>query len=108
MNCNEKFRGLPSKHAEMDAIDKIKNKKDLPKKVDMLVIRLTKQNKLSESRPCYHCLLCMEKSKLNIRFVYYSTKEGTIKKEIFKKMKDSEPPHISSGIKNKLRGTYKD
>ncbi len=99
-NINMKFKGMPSKHAEMDAINKIKTKKNLPKKMDMFVIRITKTGLLSESRPCLHCLKALEKSKLKIRYIFYSKKQGFIR-EKFKYMKDSPLTYISSGIRTR-------
>ena len=99
-NCNIKFGFMPSKHAEMDVLNKVKNKKNMPKKIDLMVIRLTKTGLLTESRPCYHCLCFMEKSKLNIQNVYYSTGQGTIVKEKLIDMKSNPKTCISSGMRN--------
>lgn len=94
---------MPSKHAEMDALNKIKKWKNMPKCIDMFVIRFNKTGGLSESRPCYHCIDSLEKSKINIKNVYYSNSSGIITKEKFKKMKDSPLTYISSGVRNKIK-----
>ena len=99
-NSNTKYGFMPSTHAEIDAIEKIKHKKNNPKKVDLLVIRLTKSGLLAESRPCYHCLCFMERSSINIKYVYYSTSNGTIAKERLFEMKSSSITCISSGMRN--------
>ena len=91
---------MPSTHAEIDAIEKIKNKKNKPKKVDLLVIRLTKSGLLAESRPCYHCLHFMERSNINIKNIYYSTSNGTIAREKLFEMRSSSITCISSGMRN--------
>ena len=96
-------RFMPSKHAEIDAYNKIKTYKNMPKKIDIFVIRLTKTGLLSESRPCYHCINSLEKSGLNIKYVYYSTSDGLIVKEIFKTMKYSDITYVSSGMRTKLK-----
>lgn len=101
-NTLEKFRGMPSKHAEMDAITKIRFKKNLPKSMDIVVLRISKNGILGESRPCYHCLHMIEQSNLNIRCIYYSNRNGTIQKEKFKNMKKSELTYISSGFRRKI------
>jgi len=101
-NSNIKFGFMPSTHAEVDAIGKIKNKKNKPKKLDIVVIRLTKTGILSESRPCYHCLCFMEKCCLDIRNVYYSTSEGTIAKEKLSDMKSNPITCVSSGMRNQI------
>jgi len=99
-NSNNKFKFMPSTHAEVDAIGKIKNKKNKPKKLDIVVVRFTNSGALAESRPCYHCLCFMEKSGLDIRNVYYSTSEGTIAKEKLCEMKSNPITCISSGMRN--------
>ncbi len=105
-NSNIKFEFMPSTHAEVDAIGKIKNKRNKPKKLDIVVFRFTKSGVLTESRPCYHCLCFMEKCSLDIRNIYYSTSEGTIVKEKLCDMKSNPITCISSGMR-KLR-CYKD
>lgn len=90
---------MPSRHAEIDAYTKIKGYKNIPKVMDMFVIRITKTGDLAESRPCYHCLDFLIKSKLNIKYIYYSTKDGKIVREVFKNMITSEKTYISSGKK---------
>lgn len=100
-NSNIKFKFMPSRHAEIDAISKIIGKKNKPKELDMLVIRLTKTGLLAESRPCYHCLCFMERSTINFKNVYYSTCEGKIVKEKLVEMKQSSTTCVSSGMRNK-------
>ena len=94
---------MPSKHAEMDAINKIKYLRNIPKIIDIFVIRFNKNNDLCESRPCIHCIKSLDKFKTPIRFVYYSTKDGIIVRERFDDMKTCQTHHISSGIRNKLK-----
>ena len=94
---------MPSKHAEIDAINKIKKKKNLPKQVDIVVIKLTKSGQLGESRPCYHCLCSLERSNLNIKHVYYSTKNNTIIREKLADMKYCEHTQISSGMRHAMK-----
>jgi len=90
-------RSYDIKHAEVDALDKIKYKKNVPKKVDLFVIRLTKLGYLAESRPCLHCLRALKNSGLNIKHVYYSNSERKIIRELFSKMEDSPLTYISRG-----------
>jgi cytidine deaminase len=85
-------------HAEQNALKKLMslpNKK--MKNISLLVIRITKTGTVGESRPCLHCLSAMERSKLKIKWVYYSTKEGTIVREKLSEMKESEKTYISTG-----------
>lgn len=93
-----------STHAEINALNRLleyKGKKISRVKYDLLVIRLSKGGKMASSRPCYHCICTMEKSNVKIRYVYYSTIEGTIEREKFNKMKLSPLTYISSGRKHR-------
>lgn len=89
-------------HAEINALNKLQQiisikKKKKNKYVNLLVVRLTKNNKIGESRPCFHCLCNLIRSNINIRFVYYSTKDGIIVREKLSTMLRSEKTYISSG-----------
>lgn len=97
---------MPSKHAEIDVLNKIKTRKKMPKKIDLFVIRLTKTGMLAESRPCFHCIQEMEKSCLNIRYIYYSTKDGKIAKEKLSHMMNSPLTYISSGVRKRNKRQY--
>lgn len=99
VNSNTNFHCMPSRHAEMDALNKIKNKRELPRYVDIFVIRLAKNGTLGESRPCFHCLEALEKSRLRIKYVYYSNNDGLIIKEKFNTMKESPLTYVSSGMR---------
>ncbi len=98
---------MPSKHAEADAMNKVRFKKNMPRYVDIFVIRLNKSGELGESRPCYHCLTMMETSSLNIKYVYYSTSSGHIVREKFSAMKNSPITYVSSGIRKANRDKRK-
>lgn len=89
---------MPSTHAEIDAYSKIKNYKNISKKLDLFVIRITKGGNLAESRPCSHCVGILSRSKLNIRNVYYSTSSGLIVCESFKSLISNSNTHISRGF----------
>ena len=89
---------MPSTHAEVDAYSKIKNYKNISKKLDLFVIRITKGGSLAESRPCAHCVDILSRSKLNICNVYYSTSDGLIVCEPFKSLVSNSVNHISSGF----------
>ena len=96
--------GKISVHAEEDAIGKFLRIRDAPKKIHVLVIRLSKTGQLGSSRPCKNCLTryinISRKFKLKIKNVYYSTSDGTIERENFITMLDSELTHISSGYRH--------
>lgn len=107
ISCGESYKSMPSKHAEIDALCKINTKINIPKKVDIIVVRITRSGQLANSRPCLHCIESLEKSNLNIRYVYYSTTERTFAKEKFADMKSSPLTYISSGARNKLKRNIK-
>jgi len=67
-----------ARHAEEAAIDKyssIKGRKRIPsRKLRMVVVRIDSKGKITESKPCSHCVEVMR--SYGIRKVTYSTKEG--------------------------------
>lgn len=83
----------------MDALTKLKYRKDLPRNVDIMVVRFAKTGVLGSSRPCAHCLESLNRSNLSIKYVYYSTCDGTIVKEKFNNMQDESITYVSSGIR---------
>ncbi len=94
---------MPNIHAEIDAYIKIKNYKYITKGVDLFVIRITKGGNLAESRPCFHCLDILSKSRLNIRDVYYSTASRVIVCEPFKNLVSSNDKYITTGSRKLKR-----
>ncbi len=71
-----------SVHAEIMALNKVikYNKKGF----DIIVIRLTKANKLTYSRPCAQCIETLKNN--GFRKVYYSNFEGNIESEYLSDM----------------------
>jgi hypothetical protein len=100
--------GLPSTHAEMDGLRRIRvhhsrNPKRNKDCYDIIVIRLSKSGKLGISRPCYHCLKSLSESNINIKYVYYSTGNGDeIVRESLNEMLNNEVSHISAGWRRKM------
>lgn len=84
-------------HAEQNALKKLTTRQIKMKNISLLVIRLSKSGVLGESRPCMHCIKAMERSKIKIKWVYYSTKGGIIVREKLSNMLESEKTYISSG-----------
>jgi len=91
-------------HAEINAILHMKNNKNkvnnfmLHKverialhKVDILVIRVNRYNQRCNARPCYNCLLTMQ--KMGIRRVYYSVSSIDI---VYENVKDMISIQITS------------
>lgn len=102
VNSNYKKGIMPSTHAEADALKKVSRKKNIPKMIDIVVIRCSKEGIIGESRPCYHCILTMSKSRLNIKNIYYTTRNGEmVKEELCEMIKHPDKSYISSGIKQK-------
>jgi len=90
----------PGVHAEHDAINKLKplkRKKHL-QNINLLVIRLSKNNKLQNSKPCAICIEKMkilpEKKGYKIKNIYYSSDNGEIIKTNIKNL-ESENMHYS-------------
>lgn len=82
-----------SVHAEIMSLNKIKVKKG----IDIIVIRLTKSNKLTYSRPCSQCIETLKNN--GFRKVYYSNFEGNIESEY---LSDMTKIHTSSRTKIKM------
>ena len=90
----------PGIHAEHDAINKLKplkRKKHL-QNINMLVIRLTKSNKLQSSKPCANCIETIktlpEKKGYRIKNIYYSDENGEIVKSSLRSL-ENEDLHYS-------------
>lgn len=71
-------------HAERDAINKLKPlvRKNHLESIDLLVIRMSKHNKLLNSKPCANCIENMKnlpkKKGYNLKNIYYSDENGDI------------------------------
>ena len=74
----------PGVHAEHDAINKLKplERKNHLETINLLVIRISKHNKLLNSKPCANCIQNMKnlpkKKGYNIKNIYYSNENGDI------------------------------
>lgn len=86
----------PGIHAEHDAINKLKplyRKKRL-ESINLLVIRISKNNKLQCSKPCTVCIKNMkflpEKKGYKIKNIYYSNNNGDIVKSNFQILEKDE------------------
>lgn len=99
----------PGVHAEQDALSKLmplKQKKKL-ELIDMLVIRISKTNKLQNSKPCAHCIKMMSVSPVNkgykIRNIYYSDADGNIIRTTLRTL-ELEEHHVSRFYKIRTKG----
>ena len=86
----------PGVHAEHDAINRLKplQRKRHLQNVNILVIRLSKNNKIQNSKPCANCIENMkilpEKKGYRIRNIYYSDDNGDIIKSSLKNLQKEE------------------
>jgi hypothetical protein len=83
-------------HAEHNALTKLKPlqfKKNL-EPINLLVIRLSKTNKIQSSKPCSNCIKIIdcipEKKGYKIKNIYYSDNEGNIVKTTLNNLKNEE------------------
>lgn len=89
----------PGIHAEHDAILKLKplERKKRLVNINILVIRMSKRNKIQSSKPCANCIQKMkslpEKKGYKIKNVYYSNDEGDIIKSNLFKLENEELHH---------------
>lgn len=97
----------PGIHAEKDALSKLMplKQKRKPELIDILVIRISKTNKLQNSKPCAHCIKMMNilptGKGYKIRNIYYSSADGDIVKTSLRTL-ELEEVHISRFYK--IRG----
>ncbi len=98
-NSNIYHKGRMSIHAEEVAIKKALANRNFKwdKNYNIFVFRTSKQGQLGASRPCANCIILMNRCKLTINYVYYSTSNGTIVRERLNEMYDSQLTRLSSG-----------
>jgi hypothetical protein len=102
VNSSHPFKNFASTHAEIDALYKIREKRNMPRAINIIIIRISKTGKLGESRPCMHCIdmmKCIKKFKINN--IFYSNSHGDIIKERFATMAQHTNTHISIGMRRK-------
>lgn len=92
----DESRNDPGIHSEHDAINKLKplkRNKHL-QSVNMLVIRLSRNNKIQNSKPCANCIETMtilpQKKGYVIKNIYYSNEHGVIVKSSMQNLKKDE------------------
>lgn len=113
--CNNKHNHVSSIHAEHSAILKLlklnKYRRFLNPndKIDIIVIRISKQGKLGYSRPCKGCIQHLTKlnNEIKINNVIYSDIDDTFKKEKLTSMLDSPLTKLSSGNSKRLKNNIK-
>ena len=97
---NDKIRT----HAEMDALNKVKNllkcKKIKKNKMNLMVLRINKIGDLCDSAPCFHCTKELSNNDyVKIDKLYYSKYDGTITCVKFNDWVCNGTSHVSKGWK---------
>lgn len=107
MNYTIKDNSHPSIHAEHNAIYKfLNNNKQTFKnndRLDIFVIRFSKNSCIGYSRPCRNCIIRLIKCNLNIRNVYYTTSDGSVTMESLNDMLNSCLTKFSNGDFKKIQ-----
>jgi hypothetical protein len=104
-NANGNIPGIHAEHCVLKKLKPLKNKKKLVP-INLLVVRLSKMNKLQSSKPCYHCIQYMKTIPLlkgyKLQYIYYSNETNKLTKT---KLKDLEQDnyHYSRYYKNKYQ-----
>jgi hypothetical protein len=88
-------------HAEANAMRKLlplRRQKNL-KKIDLLVIRVSKNGQFGNSKPCIHCILNLSKNLpdkgYTLQDVYYTDERGDIIANKFQNLIHESNPHMS-------------
>ena len=73
---------MPSTHAEVSAINKIIRWRNLPKSVDLFVVKINSSGNFVNSMPCFHCIkyILRKLNRVNTKNIYYSTNDGSIER----------------------------
>jgi cytidine deaminase len=97
INQPSKIRNFPGIHAEHNAILRLLplRKKKQTRKIHLIVIRVSKTNKLQSSRPCIHCITIMrqipESRGYKIKTISYSDANGKMVKTTLSQLERKEP-----------------
>lgn len=107
MNSSRKLHqgAIDTRHAEIDAMLKLPSKRRGAKltKISLVVIRVSTNGELRNSRPCVHCLKRLQYLYIfgyNLCNVYYSDANGDIIREKYEDLLRSEQQHVSRGNRN--------
>lgn len=87
-------------HAEEDALNKLKTNKNGKRiGINMVVVRLTKNNVLQTSKPCDQCIRKMreitEKKGYRMMDVYYSDGANKIEKKRMRELETEETKYVT-------------
>ena len=101
---HHKKHSIHAEHAGLRNFIKITSYKkivDKHDKINILVLRFSKNGMLNNSRPCENCIFRLLKCNLNIDKIYYSDYVGNICYEKLNEMYDNPLTKISSGFRKK-------
>lgn len=86
----------------MDLINKLKTKTGKPKKINILVVRVSSSGELRDSKPCAKCinymLVMARKKGYIVNRINYSTNEGTIISTKLSYLAAEPVKHICRGL----------
>jgi hypothetical protein len=106
MNSLRKVHGGTSepRHAEIDAMLKLPRRRKIHKHqiISMVIIRINNSGTLKNSKPCYNCLMKLQKLYLfgyNLCNIYYSDENGKIIKKKYIDLLNEQNKHISRSYK---------
>ena len=94
-------KGVGIVHAEVNAIENLPTRayKKKLQKINILVIRTSKNGKIGISKPCAKCLYDLSTIPQNkgyvIKDIFYSNNEGLIIKNTLNKLINNDDHHIS-------------
>ena len=92
-DSNGNDAGIHAEHNALIKLKPLKFKKQL-ESINLLVIRLSKTNKIQSSKPCSNCIKMIdfipEKKGYKIKNIYYSDNEGNIIKTNLNNLKNEE------------------
>lgn len=105
--CSSAYSSI---HAEHDALKKLLAIKSKEKKVDLIVIRLSKTGILGPSKPCELCInrlnnVCKKKNII-INNVFYSSDSSNIENEKFCNLVSSDDKFKTSGERFKEKSKF--
>lgn len=91
-----------TRHAEIDAMLKLPRQRKISRltPISLIVIRINKSKELKNSKPCYNCLIRLQKLHsfgYNLCNIYYSDENGEIIKKKYIDLLNEENKHISRG-----------
>lgn len=103
VNSDRIFTNTLYTHAEMDVVRKLQNYANTKKRpiIDILIIRVSKQNKMLNSKPCSICVKYLCKVKhIIIKNIYYSDHQGDIVKISLEQLLSQKQHHTKKYLRD--------